>query len=164
MRESFVRAEGGWIIGMTRRPGEAARAALPPEVVSPQRTAMGLRPRGLIVSGDDTLAVRWAGWLEREGLEAVLCPGPDIVQCPRFAGHPCGFRQLADVTIVDVRPRTTAPLYEHSPERSCTTEPDDGRTIFVLDPRIHERHGAGIQLRHPVARTGFSLTIRAATD
>lgn len=144
-------------------PGKASRP-LPRESVSAHREAMGPRPRALIVSSDYPLATRWASWLEWEGFDAVFCPGPGVVRCSRLAGLRCGFRELADVAIVDVQYPTTSQLYEQPPARSCTTDPDDDRTIFILDRRFERGCGGRLGLRHPVGRSGFLLTVRTLVD
>jgi hypothetical protein len=120
------------------------------------------RQRALIVSEDSSRAGRWAVWLEEEGYSASRCPGPHAVaECPRLQRTPCSLREAVDVAVVDVHPLGATELYGGWAERACTKIPDDGRTVFVHEPRIDGTFaGEGMHIGARVRRDALISAVR----
>ena len=85
----------------------------------------------VVVSPDEQRARTWSAWLRGAGYATVICPGPEGMDCPRLDGERCLRRQLFDLAVIDVEPTDGAETWGGWPQRACTKEPDDGRSVLV---------------------------------
>jgi hypothetical protein len=120
------------------------------------------RQRALIVTEDSSNMNRWAMWLEEEGFSVSSCSGPHTVgRCPRLDGIRCSLREAAEIAVVDVHPLGETEVYGGWAERSCTRIPDDGRTVFVHEPRINGTFSdGGIHIGARVSRDALVSAVR----
>ena len=119
---------------------------------------MGIRPLGLVVSGDPDTRDRWTHWLARAGLEILSCRGPTArLPCPRLDGRPCPLREIADLAVVDVGATGSGPL-----ARACTKRRDDGATLFVDDRVIEVGSGGRIRLTQPPTEAVMTAVVEDA--
>ena len=70
------------------------------------RTQFENRNTVLVVSEDSGLQENLAQWLEDDGIEVMVCPGPRAPQfsCIGFRGQPCPLLGGADLVVVDLHP------------------------------------------------------------
>jgi len=85
----------------------------------------------VVVSPDEQRARTWSAWLRGAGYATVTCPGPEAMDCPRLEGERCARRHLFDLAVIDVDPLDGAETWGGWPQRMCTKEPDDGRSVLV---------------------------------
>ncbi|HYU57801.1 MAG TPA: hypothetical protein VEO00_07110 [Actinomycetota bacterium] len=124
---------------------------------------MTRRDRALIVSEDADLVRRWTAWLEQAEFDTAFCPGPlAAFECPRANGDSCPRREWADVAVVDVGQLARLGLSGIGAARSCTTLPDDGRTVVAMEGGTHHRHGRRRPtVTHPVEPDSLVGVLRA---
>jgi hypothetical protein len=75
----------------------------------------------------------------------------------------CPLREWAHVGIVEVPPDATTELYGGTPERFCTTLPDDERTVLIhRSPPGSDGYEGRRVLVHPVTDDDLIRSARAA--
>lgn len=89
--------------------------------------------RVLVVSDDVPTVDRWVAWLDLAGYTVITCQGPgDSPNCARAFGGRCARREMVAAAIVDLDCDEGAGL--------CTTQPDDGSSVFVRRGSVGDRH------------------------
>lgn len=119
----------------------------------------------VVVSPDARRAETWSGWLRGAGYATVTCPGPEALDCPRLDGERCPRRHLFDLAVIDVEPSDGAETWGGWPQRMCTREPDDGRSVLVSSTGELPSFGdQGIWLDGPPTAESLVAAVRRASQ
>ena len=123
------------------------------------------RKNALVVSEDFVRRNRWASVLRDDGFDTATCPGPFVAAgCARLDDELCPLREWAHVAMVDVPGSADTELLGGTPERACTTLPDDGRTVFMYRSTLpSDWHHGRNNLQYPVGDAQLAATARSAS-